>query len=349
MIFFFDGNTVWRRKYAEALARRRGDTVIVSPRSRGMSRAASPDRREEDMPVWMPPGWAGRLSWASFPYLKARAERRAASRGQGLDAAFFTSPHYLPLARSLGRDTRIVYYCSDDYRSYAGWGGAGMVAQERELCRLAYRSVFVSEALRRRAVEEYGLDPDATLVSPNATEPRFAATGDDGRDLLAGLARPAFGAVGMFNDRIDIGFLDRLAQEPALGSLVLVGPLEGVVEQRPALERLLSRPKVKAFGRQPHEAIHRWMAALDVAVIPYRATPLNHFCSPMRLYDHLAVGHPIIATPHCAQIAERGDLIVADAETAGAAAGAAAERAERGRRPVMETWDDRVRVLAGCL
>lgn len=45
------------------------------------------------------------------------------------------------------------------------------------------------------------------------------------------------------------------------------------------------------------------MMGFDVAVIPYMASFSNHFCSPMGFYDHLEISRPIIATPHCRQIA----------------------------------------------
>ena len=218
------------------------------------------------------------------------------------------------------------------------------IEREQELCRLATVSIFVSEALRTRAIDEYGLDPDRTLVSPNATEQRFHAADRDGETGLAALPGPVFGAVGMVNDRIDFDFLDRVAAAPSVASLALVGPISGVTEQREALERLLARPNVHAFGAQPHASIHRWMAGLDVAVIPYRKTPLNHFCSPMRLYDHLAIGHPILATPYCAQLTDRPEVLVSDGGDLDEQAAAAVASAGA-RRPVVETWDDRVKRL----
>lgn len=347
MILFFDGNTVWRRKYAEALARAHPATLIVSPQAR-LSAAEEPQGRKNDLRVLVPPGWASRLSRAAMPYLLARCRIHARRSHSPIDAAFLTSPHYLRLARALSNRAKVFYYCSDDYRTYRGWGGPEMIEKERTLCRLATGSIFVSEALRRRAVDEYGLDPARTHVSPNATEPRFGAAPADGQTALATLPRPIFGAVGMFNDRIDFDFLDRIAAARGVGSLALVGPMSGVSLQREALDRLLARPNVFAFGAQPHASIHHWMAGLDVAVIPYAATPLNHFCSPMRLYDHLAIGHPILATPNCAQLAERRDILVAG-DDVGFAVEAAIAAAGRPRRPVVETWDDRVDQLAGSL
>jgi teichuronic acid biosynthesis glycosyltransferase TuaH len=55
------------------------------------------------------------------------------------------------------------------------------------------------------------------------------------------------------------------------------------------------------MGRQPHETIHQWFQCLDVGLIPYTDTQFNRFCSPMRLFDHLASGAPVVATDACDQ------------------------------------------------
>jgi len=68
------------------------------------------------------------------------------------------------------------------------------------------------------------------------------------------------------------------------------------------LKQLMDHPKCVAVGRQPHEIIHQWFQCLDVGLIPYIKTEFNRFCSPMRLFDHLASGAPLVATDACDQV-----------------------------------------------
>ncbi|PTS89858.1 hypothetical protein DBR17_02525, partial [Sphingomonas sp. HMWF008] len=137
------------------------------------------------------------MSWIGMPMLLRRIARLADSGG---DAATIvvTTPHYLPLARRATGRSAIVYYCSDDYRSYAGWDAARMARDEAALCRIARLAIFVSEALRARAVTEYALDPAKTRVSPNASEPRFAEPSAKPAGIAA-LPGPIFGAAGVLN------------------------------------------------------------------------------------------------------------------------------------------------------
>ena len=344
MIAQFDVNTIWRRKFGQALQRRKPDTLLFDPRA-WHAAGALPD--EEGLsPVSLPPGWATRTASLGMPLLMHRAKALAAARGGSIDTAIFTSFHYLPFARRLRDRARILYYCSDDYRGYAGWGGDGAIAREAELCRIATLSIFVSAALRDRAVAEYGLDPAACVVAPNASEPRFIATTQRPPELAA-LPGPVFGTVGMFNDRIDFGFLDRLAKSDEVGSLALVGPMQDCPDPDGAIARLRANPKVHWFGARPHGEIHAWMAGIDIAVIPYAPTQFNHFCSPMRLWDHLAIGQPIIATDACDQIARQtGVLVIAPGDALDRAICSAKTAAAAGRHPNLESWDDRVASIA---
>ena len=337
MIAFLDVNTIWRRKFADALKRRDGTVLLVAP--------ASPIVKDLDsniVPIRLIHGWAGPLAWLALPWLLWRM-RRIARDGE-LATIVVTTPHYLPLARRAARHSAIVYYCSDDYRAYSGWDPVRMKRDEAALCRIATLSIFVSEALRARAVADYGLDPARTRVSPNATEPRFA--GPHTRPAAIGaLPGPIFGAAGVLNTRIDLAFLAAVAADPRVGSLALVGPVEAALEDDPMLERLRTDSKVHFLGAQPHADMPQWMAAFDVAVIPYANTPFNHFCSPMRLYDHLAIGQPIIATPYCDQIAAREDVLSGDMAALPSLISAALAAAAMNRTSRLETWDDRIDAL----
>lgn len=338
MIAVLDVNTLWRRKFAEALARRMPGTVLAAPYAVNATAAAMPG----DLAIALPPGWAGALAGIAMPVLRRRIERVARRRGDPLRTMVLTTPHYRPLLRGLSRDVAAVYYASDDYRSYAGWNAERMARDERAVCRAAALSIFVSEALRTRAVREYALDPARTFVSPNATEPRFA-TPSAPPPAIAALPRPVFGTAGMLNPRIDLAFLARVAADARVGSLALVGPVEPSLEDDPALATLRASDKVHFFGSRPHADMPAWMAAFDVAVIPYADAVFNHFCSPMRLYDHLAIGRPIIATSHCPQVADHPCVIGGSAADVPDMIG----RALAARRPApqVETWDDRIAAL----
>lgn len=143
--------------------------------------------------------------------------------------------------------------------------------------------------------------PEKLSVSMNATEPRFFSKAQEKTDPPHAdtLARPIAGVVGGINDRLDFSLLQQCADRSELGTLLLVGPVPETPSA--ALQSLLEHPKCVSVGRQPHDTIHQWFQCLDVGLIPYTPTEFNRLCSPMRLFDHLASGAPVVATEACDQ------------------------------------------------
>ncbi|MDZ8117744.1 hypothetical protein [Pontiella agarivorans] len=298
MIVICDTNEIWREKPFAALAER-AEVQGVAPadwmvaRKRGWPES---DNKLDIFPVVLPPGWASRTAWLGQRMLWRKIQKQCPD----VETLVVTSPHYLPMLDYISPDIKTIYYASDDYRNYDGWDA--VVRQEKQLVQRVDHSFFVSEGLMNRAQREYGVEASKLSVSMNATESRFFQ--DDpmqpAQPPLEGLERPIAGIVGGINERLDFELLIACAQLPELGTLLLVGPLTG--NSSSGLNKLLEQPKCRAVGAQPHEMIHQWFQCLDVGLVPYVESEFNHFCSPMRLFDHLASGAPVIATEACDQV-----------------------------------------------
>jgi hypothetical protein len=111
---------------------------------------------------------------------------------------------------------------------------------------------------------------------------------------------------------LDLDVLQAVADLDEVGTLALVGPMAKDVPER-ALA-LCRHRKVLVTGAVPRGEMHRYARAFDAALIPYAVRSINYFCSPVRLYDHLATGVPIFATKACDQInSYNGPLVVDEA------------------------------------
>lgn len=298
-IIFLDANTVWHRRLAEALAET-GPVLAINPKSGLWPRSRrSNERGLEQVTVDLPRGWASASAFIGQRILLRHVREEARSLG-GDPIVMLTSPAYAPLAEWLSGAVPVVSYTADDYRGYAGWGGPKVALKERRVHRAAALSVFVSESLRERAVREFGLDYSRTFVSPNATERRFA-------DLAEAVPlpeperrrKPVVGLLGALTDRLDLELLAQAAASERVGTFLVAGPAsKDIVERYP----VFGSEKCIVTGFLDHAIMHRYALALDLALIAYTRTELNHHCSPMRLYDHLATRVPILALEGCDQI-----------------------------------------------
>lgn len=305
------------------------------------------------LPVALPPSWASRTARIGQRMLWRRIVRHGKAAGRNIGAVVVTSPHYIELLKHVPPGVKTFYYASDDYRSYEGWNR--MAELEAQLVRRVDHAFFVSAELMERARREYGVGAEKTSVSMNATEKRFFPEVGDRRPAAppAGeLERPVAGIVGGINHRLDFNLLLACAELPELGTLLLVGPLPD--ERSEALGKLLAHPKCVAVGSQPHGTIHRWFQCLDVGLIPYVHSQFNQMCSPMRLFDHLASGAPLVATDACAQANGFGQRVDVCAEPDAFVAAVRRHLAANGATRSEEmfegiAWEDRARAMLSVM
>jgi hypothetical protein len=317
-IIFVDANAIWHRRIAEALGALRKTFAILPQRYVwGPHRRDSEEETRRDKPrlqlslVSAVPGWASSLSEIGQRQIAANI-RTISRKLDAVPIVILTSPAYKVLARILYGRYPLVYYCADDYREYKGWGGWRMADAEADIVGRCVISVFVSEALRRRAIAEYGVGDHATFTSPNATEPRFLyneplGSGGASPGNFARCRRPIVGVLGGLSARLDLDLAHAVADLDEVGTLAVVGPIGPDTPTK-----LCEHHKVVISGAMPHSEIHFYARALDAALIPYAVQHINYFCSPMRLYDHLATGVPIFSTKACDQINSYGEPLLVD-------------------------------------
>src|SRR6185295_8531118 len=69
--------------------------------------------------------------------------------------------------------------------------------------------------------------------------------------------------------------------------VVLVGKVEGPLPVRPNLH---------AVGSVAYEQLPRWTRSFDVGLVPYRLDDFNCASFPLKVFDYLASGVPVVAT-----------------------------------------------------
>lgn len=125
---------------------------------------------------------------------------------------------------------------------------------------------------------------------------------DSGQSILSDISHPIIGYNGVIQGRIDLSFIEFLAQQHPDYSIVLIGPIWPRVLTRfrkkdPQLQRLKSYPNVHFLGFQTATRTMRAILDYDVAILPHHVTELTHSMNPMKLYEYLGAGKPVVSTP----------------------------------------------------
>lgn len=124
------------------------------------------------------------------------------------------------------------------------------------------------------------------------------------------IARPRLGLAARLDWRVDQDLLRELASHRPDWQLILAGPRENGWGKK--LDQLKN---VHWLGSVPVERIRQVVRDCDVTLIPYHLTDWTAACLPVKLFDYLAEGKPVIATP-LPELAAFAD-VVTTAERAG--------------------------------
>ncbi|NLG27385.1 MAG: glycosyltransferase family 1 protein [Chloroflexi bacterium] len=249
----------------------------------------------------------------------------------------------------------VIYHIVDEYVGYAALDAERAERVRQRERALIARADLVLVTSQELLASKGGINPNTHWV-PNAVDYGRFAQAARARALpaeLAGLPRPWIGYVGAINDKIDLPLLEQVAQRWPQATLVLVGP-ERVHEpgNLAAAERLHARPNVRFVGQVGVERVPEFVAACDVGLLPYRLNDWTRNIHPLKLYEYLACGLPVVSTDIPA-VQEQADVvqIAADATqfvSAIAVALSQAEEfaAERQARAAANTWRQRVEQIS---
>jgi GT2 family glycosyltransferase len=262
-------------------------------------------------------------------------------------ALLVQSPFWAPLAAQLAKRFRwkIVYDCLDEHSAFPSNRPAALSAAEDEILAAADLVIATSEPLAERLRRTR---PDALLLPNAADADLFGALPDPAPDP----GRLTVGYAGAVDDWFDFDLLAAAARLRPNWRFEVVGAVEG---RRPAASRF---PENVVFtGERPYAEMPSIRAGFDVEIIPFRLSPLTHATDPVKLYEALAAGRGVVATPMRALASLAGRDLVRIAATPGdlvrqIASAAAAGPAEISRRRTFareNTWDVRAEELSRLL
>ena len=198
----------------------------------------------------------------------------------------------------------MIYECYDEYTANPS---VPLFRTKDELARREKRildrvdmTFVVSEAL----YENKKLFSHNINIVPNAVDARhFGSVRDENTNSaedIADISPPIIGYLGNLTDRIDFGLLLELAKSRPEWSVVLIGGIRSGFKKRVSrhnFEALQQMRNVHLCGPVPYENIPGYLKVFDVCIIPYIThDPFNIHCSPLKLYEYLATGKPIVTT-----------------------------------------------------
>lgn len=253
-------------------------------------------------------------------------------------------PYWSPLVRAVP-SARLVYDCMDHHGGFEN-NAPAVIEEEARLVEDADLVIVTSSWLE----QEIAPRARATAMVRNAGE--FALFRDPPAEVFRDPQdRRVIGYHGAIAEWFDLALVRRVAEAEPDALVLLIGN-----DTAKASEALADLPNVRLTGEVPYAQLPYWLHGFDVCLLPFRVIPLTLATNPVKVYEYLAAGKPVVSVnlPEMAQfdglvrVAADPAAFVQAVHTA-LAAPADQGREERQRFAEAQTWAHRAEALDQAL
>ena len=204
-------------------------------------------------------------------------------------------PEHAPL---LGRfeERLVVYHCIDEFT-------AGTIGHKhRTIAALEAKLISRADIVFANSLLTYGnkraLNVHTYRIPSGVDVEHFAQALDSATPVhpaIAAIPHPIAGFVGNINNKLDIPLLSTVIARLPDWQFIFVGQTYPQFVDLYPLQKL---PNARFLGRFPFQDVPALVKGMDVCLLPYAETEFARYRSPLKLYEYLAAGKPVVSTDH---------------------------------------------------
>jgi len=111
---------------------------------------------------------------------------------------------------------------------------------------------------------------------------------------ISDIPKPIIGYIGVVQEKVDFKLLEYIADNNLDKSLVIIGPVW--TEQEKAKEELSQKKNVFFLGYKKYNEALQYIQQFNVGIIPHKTAGFSATTNPMKMYEYLSCGKPVVAT-----------------------------------------------------
>lgn len=239
----------------------------------------------------LPEGTAYRMAVKLNEYIVARRLKRVIKDLNISDYIYINSYAYTyPTFHRLINPVLTVYHCVDPlielYQVRHGLISEDIIVKSVDL--VISTSKQLRDSKKKLNSNSYFI-PNAANISHSqkALDPQLPVA-----DILTGIKKPVIGYFGNIERRIDYNLLNEVLKQNPDKSFVFVGPVgAGYVDPE-----TFKAPNIYMKGAVPYQQMPAVLKGFDVAIIPFKKDEVSNAIFPLKLFEYLGSGKPVVST-----------------------------------------------------
>jgi glycosyltransferase involved in cell wall biosynthesis len=206
------------------------------------------------------------------------------------------TPVFASVVRQLTADL-VIYQCIDEHSASPGAPREHVRTLEQQLMHDADLVITTSKSLFD-AKREFN---PATVCLQNVADASMFSKALNADlsipDDLRALKKPVAGFIGNLSSyKVDFELVRGLAWHNPDWAFVLIGEI-GIGESKTGIDVLTTLPNVVLLGPRPYEQLPAYVKGFDVCLIPFALNEVTENCFPMKFFEYMASGKPVVSTP----------------------------------------------------
>ncbi len=199
-------------------------------------------------------------------------------------------PSWYPVAASIPGAT-LIFDCLDHLAGFSGVAPR-VVELEQTLIEAADSVVVTSDFLAELVGRHRPVD-----VIRNGADVRYFSQPPEAVYQITGQVpghppgRPVIGYYGAIAEWFDIDLVVQCARRHPHWQFVLIGAVDCCDVSAAA-----QLPNVALLGEKPYAELTHYLYAFDVCIIPFKLVDLTRATNPVKVYEYLCAGKPVVAT-----------------------------------------------------
>lgn len=199
-------------------------------------------------------------------------------------------PNNIDILKSIPH-SQLIYDCVDEHASFPGFIKAEVVLKMENRLLNQAEVIFASaqELYNRRVTHCQNIH----LINNGADVEHFRQALNEDLVIpteIASLPKPIIGYIGAISSWLDQELIKALVLAHPKWSIVLVGP------QDIDLTDLKAFSNIYFVGPKPYEVLPTYLKAFDLCLIPFKINDLTINVNPVKLYEYLSAGKPVLST-----------------------------------------------------